>query len=43
MDKDEKIITDAAAIAAELICSSNGEIAAEPFGANVESLKNLPA
>lgn len=34
-----EIITDAAAIAAELIYSNKEEIASTPFGANVENLK----
>lgn len=35
-----EIITDAAEIAAELICSNQEEIASEPFGINVENLKD---
>jgi C_GCAxxG_C_C family probable redox protein len=38
-----EIITDAAEIAAGLICSQKEEIASKPFGNNVENLKGEPS
>ena len=38
-----ELITDAAAIAAELICSEKEEIASRPFADNVEKLTDPPA
>ena len=35
-----EVITDAAGIAAELILSDKNELAAKPFGENVENLKD---
>ncbi len=37
-----EIITDAAELAATLICSDKNEVTARPFGANVENLKDDP-